>query len=222
MITRFGQIFEAAIFDLDGVLVDTAKYHYLAWKKLAESLGFEFSAKDNERLKGVSRMRSLEILLEVGCVEVADADKEMLAERKNNWYVAMISKLDEAAFLPGASACLRALHQENVPMALASASKNAGLLLARLQIAHLFRYIVDAKTVARAKPDPEVFLRAAEGMGIDPAAAVVFEDAAAGIEAAHAAGMYAVGIGDPDVLASADKVTPDLAHLDVLALFHKR
>ena len=195
---------KGAIFDLDGVIVDTAKYHYLAWRGLAEKLGFAFTEADNERLKGVSRMRSLDILLTVGGVTLPEAEKERAAAWKNAKYVEYISRLDAGELLPGARAYLTALRERGVKTALGSASKNAGLILARLDIAGLFDAVVDGTRVEKAKPDPEVFRLGARELGLAPADCVVFEDAAAGIEAAKAAGMRAVAIGRPELLPGAD------------------
>src|SRR5512133_2897520 len=185
----------AAIFDLDGVIVDTAKYHYLAWKRLANDLGFDFTETDNERLKGVSRTRSLEILLEIGRLTLDNAAKAKLAEQKNSWYVDYISHMNASELLPGAAEYLRYIRSKDVRIALGSASKNAPLILERIGISSLFDAIVDGNKVTKAKPDPEVFLRAAEEVNVAPAECAVFEDAEAGVEAAHRAGMNAVGIG---------------------------
>ncbi len=201
---------ELAIFDLDGVIVDTAKYHYLAWKRLAAELGFFFSEEHNERLKGVSRMRSLEILLEVGGIEKSPEEKEELAARKNEWYVEYITQMDESEILPGALAFLQEAKQAGVKIALGSASKNARLILDRLGLTDLFDCIVDGTVVSKAKPDPEVFSRAAEDLNIAPNKCVVFEDAFAGIEAGRRAGMYTIGVGDPEILHEAHLVIPSL------------
>ena len=200
----------AAIFDLDGVIVATAKYHYLAWKRLANDLGFDFTETDNERLKGVSRIRSLEILLEIGGLTLDNAAKAKLAEQKNSWYVDYISYMDASELLPGAAEYLQYIRAKNVKIALGSASKNAPLILERIGISSLFDAIVDGNKVRKAKPDPEVFLRAAEELHIAPAECVVFEDAEAGIEAAHRAGMSAVGIGNANVLKDAEIIIPGL------------
>jgi beta-phosphoglucomutase len=213
--------FAAAIFDLDGVLVDTARYHYLAWKRLADEYGFRFSEEDNERLKGVSRMRSLEILLEIGNVQASDVEKEALAARKNVWYVEQISALDETALLPGSRECLEALGRMEVPVALASASKNAKMVIERLKIAPLFQYVVDAAQITKAKPAPDIFFAAAKGLGVKPTSAVVFEDAPAGIEAAHAAGMFAVGVGAAQSLPDADSIISNLSELNLALLFRR-
>jgi len=211
--------FSAAIFDLDGVLVDTAKCHYQAWKRLAGTLGITFTEQDNERLKGVSRMQSLEIVLEIGGLNFSEEKKRDLTEMKNRWYVEAIEKLDSSALLNGALAFLTSLNAAGVPVALASASKNAAAVIERLPIAGMFQFVVDANRIARTKPDPEIFLAAAAGLAAAPADCVVFEDAAAGVEAAHAAGMYAVGIGTLTALPEADLVVPSLAQLDYRTLF---
>jgi len=206
----------AAIFDLDGVIVATAKYHYLAWKRLANDLGFDFTETDNERLKGVSRIRSLEILLEIGGLTLDNAAKAKLAEQKNSWYVDYISYMDASELLPGAAEYLQYIRAKNVKIALGSASKNAPLILERIGISSLFDAIVDGNKVRKAKPDPEVFLRAAEELNIAPTECVVFEDEEAGIEAAHRAGMSAVGIGNANVLKDAEIIIPGLFALAVI------
>lgn len=202
---------ELAIFDLDGVIVDTAKYHYLAWKRLARELQIPFTEEDNERLKGVSRMRSLQIVLELGGRDESAAEKERLAARKNAWYVEYIGQMDSDEILPGVLPFMAALKRDEIKTALASASKNARFILDRLGLAGEFAAIVDGNSVSKAKPDPEGFLLAASKLGIDPARAVVFEDAAAGIEAAKRAGMFTVGIGSPSALAGADLILPGFA-----------
>jgi beta-phosphoglucomutase len=206
-----------AIFDLDGVLVDTAKYHYLAWKRLATQYGFDFTEVDNERLKGVSRMRSLEILLEIGGLNVDEATQEAMAAQKNAWYVEYISRLDESELLPGAADYVRYLRSRGVMTAIGSASKNTAMILERLGIADLFDVVIDGTRTKKAKPDPEVFALAAQSLGIDPQDCVVFEDAVAGIQAAHRGGMGVVGIGKPDKLGEADAVVPGLAQLMALS-----
>lgn len=207
--------FQAAIFDLDGVIVDTAKYHYLAWKKLAGELGFEFSPEHNERLKGVSRMQSLEIVLEVGGITTAtQSQKAEWANQKNEWYLGYIRRITPSEILPGVVSFIDHLRSQGIKIALGSASKNAPLILDNLKIDTLFDGIVDGNQVVKAKPDPEVFLTAAAKLHISPAHCVVFEDAAAGIEAAHNAGMMAVGLGEPRILNQADLVISDLTKLN--------
>ncbi|MWC30959.1 beta-phosphoglucomutase [Paenibacillus sp. MMS18-CY102] len=205
---------KGAIFDLDGVIVDTAKYHYLAWKALADRLGFEFTEAHNERLKGVSRVESLRILLEIGGVEVDEAAFNEMAESKNNEYVASIAKLQPEEILPGARAYLQQLRSKGVKIALGSASKNAEFILSKLEITDLFDAVIDGNKVSKAKPDPEVFVSASVALGLDPKDCVVFEDAEAGVQAGKAAGSKVVGIGSPDILKEADLV---ISGLDVLA-----
>lgn len=204
---------KGAIFDLDGVIVDTAKYHYIAWRRLAEELGFEFTEADNERLKGVSRMSSLDILLEVGNITVSDEEKLKLAAKKNQWYVEYISNIDDSELLCGAKQFLNQLKSEGKKIALGSASKNAPLILHNLGIESLFDCIIDGNKVSKAKPDPEVFVLAAKGMNIPNAECVVFEDAEAGVQAAKRAGMKCVGIGKGAILKEADLIVNGLYEL---------
>ena len=209
---------KACLFDLDGVVVDTAKYHYLAWKRLANNLGFDFTEKDNERLKGVSRTQSLEILLSIGKAQPTEEEKVKMAEEKNNWYVEYISKLDESEILPGVKNFLIELRHKGIKIALGSASKNSMLILNNLNLTSYFDAIVDGNKVAKAKPDPEVFLLGARELSVQPSECVVFEDAQAGIDAAKAANMKVIGIGQKDVLLNADKVFEDLsnAHINII------
>ncbi len=196
---------KTCIFDLDGVLVDTAKYHYLAWRRLASGLGFDFSEHHNEALKGVSRMASLDILLGVGGMRgrFSQAEKEELAARKNGWYVEYISRMAPDEILPGVVRFLDDVRRAGIKIALGSASRNAPLILARTGLSSFFDAIVDGSMISAAKPDPQVFLMGAELTGAEPAACVVFEDAEAGIEAAARAGMRSVGVGTSPTLARA-------------------
>jgi beta-phosphoglucomutase len=205
---------KACLFDLDGVIVDTAKYHYIAWKQIADELGFEFTEVHNERLKGVSRMRSLEILLEIGGITLDQDKKEELATRKNNVYVDYITKLTPEEILPGAEKFLKELREHKVLLALGSASKNALTILNRLNITILFDAIIDGNKVSKAKPDPEVFLMGARELNVPPSHCIVFEDAEAGIEAAIAGGMRSVGIGYPETLGKANLVVTGLDKLN--------
>ncbi|MCM0651089.1 beta-phosphoglucomutase [Clostridium swellfunianum] len=199
---------KACLFDLDGVIVDTAKYHYLAWKRLANELGFEFTEEDNERLKGVSRMKSLEILLELGEISADDSAMEAYAAKKNAWYVEYISKMDSSEILPGVLDFLRELKDNGIKISLGSVSKNAMTILNNVGIVEYFDAVIDGTKITHAKPNPEVFLKGAEELGVDPKECVVFEDAQAGIEAAINAGMYSVGIGSADILQKANTVIP--------------
>ncbi|WEK53169.1 MAG: beta-phosphoglucomutase [Candidatus Cohnella colombiensis] len=204
---------KGAIFDLDGVIVDTAKYHYLAWRWLANKHGFDFTEADNERLKGVSRTKSLEILLDIGGVKATEEEKREMAECKNDKYVSYISELDESELLLGAKDYLTKLRARGVRIALGSASKNAMMILDKLRITELFDVIVDGNRTSAAKPDPEVFLLACQQLGLKPEQCVVFEDAAAGVQAGKSAGMMVVGIGDSNQLPGADHVVKGLYEL---------
>lgn len=201
---------KACIFDLDGVIVDTAKYHYIAWREIAQELGFEFTEHHNERLKGVSRMASLDILLEVGGIQLSLSEKNALAHRKNEHYLSFIRQMQPDEILPGAKEFLEACHNEGIATALGSASKNAMTILDRLQLTPLFDVIIDGNKTAKAKPDPEVFLKGAEALHIEPEFCVVFEDAEAGVQAALTAGMKCVGIGSPQILSKAHMVVSGL------------
>lgn len=206
---------EACIFDLDGVVVDTARYHFIAWKALAQELGFEFTHEDNERLKGVSRMQSLEILLEIGGLRFSDQEKMAMAEKKNALYVSYIEKMTPDETLPGVKQFLQELKDIEIKIALGSASKNAPMILERIQLSGMFDAIVDGNSISEAKPNPEVFLKGAEKLNVLPENCVVFEDAIAGIEAAQNANMYSVGIGDSTTLGFADLVIPGFVGFSV-------
>ncbi len=201
---------KACIFDLDGVIVDTAKYHYLAWKDLADRLGFVFTHEHNERLKGVSRMASLDILLEIGGITLSEKEKEQYAANKNELYRSYILKMNEDEILPGVKSFLQEVRDHGLKIALGSASKNAVTILDRLHLHSYFDAVVDGTKVSKAKPEPEVFLLGAGWLGIPPHECIVFEDAEAGIEAAINAGMKSVGIGSPAILGKADWVIPGL------------
>lgn len=201
----------ACIFDLDGVIVDTAVYHYRAWKRLANELGFDFTEEDNEKLKGISRVQSLELILGWGGVEKTPAEKLELATRKNSWYVEMIQAMTPDEILPGAKEFLREVKAAGLKSALGSASKNSGLILERTGLLPLFDVIIDGNVVSASKPDPEVFLKGAEALQIPPQQCVVFEDALAGVQAARAGGMKVVGIGSQEVLSDADVVVSGLS-----------
>lgn len=214
-----GQKTKGAIFDLDGIVVDTAKYHYLAWDRLAEELGFRLNPSVNERLKGVSRMDSLEIVLKAGGIRgVSGEEKQRLAQRKNGYYQEMIKTISPSEILPGTVEFIKRLKEQDYKTALGSASKSGGMILKRLGIDLLFDVIVDGNQVSRAKPDPEVFLRAADAMGIPYGDCVVIEDAEAGVRAAHAGGMRCVGVGDSTVLSEADLIVEDTTGLSQLEL----
>lgn len=206
---------KAFIFDLDGVIVDTAKYHYLAWRELANQLGFDFTTEQNERLKGVSRVRSLEILLDIGKVHLEEDQKTKYLKEKNEQYLQYIAKMDHSEILPGIDDLLHYLKLNKVPFSLGSASKNARLILETLDLIDLFDAIVDGNDVSTAKPDPEVFLIAAKKLGVPPEDCIVIEDAQAGIEAANKAGMTSIGIGDAAILHEADFMLSNTSELTI-------
>lgn len=208
-------MYKGLLFDLDGVIVDTAKYHFLAWKQLADSLGIDFTAEDNERLKGVSRMASFEIILEIGGRTMTQEEKEAKCAEKNAIYVEYIKKLRKDEILPGVEAFLLDARSKGYRTALGSASKNSRLILDRLQITDLFDEIIDGTKVSKAKPDPEVFLKGAEALGLGNNRCIVFEDAVAGVRAAHNGGMKAVGVGSPEILKEADYVIPGFDGLKI-------
>ena len=191
------------IFDLDGVIVDTAKYHYLAWRKLANELGFEFTEEQNEMFKGVSRKRCLEILLDIGKIEATKEQFDTWMIDKNVDYLEYIENMDESEILPDVPKVLQFLKENNIPIALGSASKNAQPILEKVGLLPYFDTIVDGNNVTKAKPDPEVFLLAAKQLGVKANDCIVFEDAVAGVEAANAVEMISIGIGDDEVLAHA-------------------
>jgi beta-phosphoglucomutase len=210
---------KACIFDLDGVIVDSAKYHFLAWKHLADNLGIPFTGKDNERLKGVSRMASLEIILEIGKMNLDEEKKEEYATLKNRLYVDYISRMTPDEILPGVREFLQELKSINIRIALGSASRNTPLILERVGLKNMFDAVADGNNVTKAKPDPEVFLKAAELIGVDPGNCIVFEDAAAGVQAALNAGMKCVGIGSPEILSEAHMIVKGLHEMNAGKLF---
>jgi beta-phosphoglucomutase len=209
---------KACIFDLDGVIVDTAIYHYKAWKRLANSLGFDFTEHQNEQLKGVSRVRSLELILGWGGVTKTAAEQEVLATQKNTWYMEMVNQMKPDEILPGAKEFVEKCRKAGIKIALGSASKNSMTILNKIGITNLFDVVIDGNKVSKAKPDPQVFLQGAKELSVEPEECVVFEDAIAGVEAAKAGGMRVVGIGQPGVL-DADLVISGLDKMTLDKLF---
>ena len=201
------------IFDLDGVIVDTAKYHYLAWRKLANQLGFEFTEEQNEMFKGVSRKRCLEILLDLGGIEATKDQFDTWMVEKNIDYLAYIEKMDESEILPDVHKILDYLVKQKQPIALGSASKNAQSILEKVELLSYFDDIVDGNDVTKAKPDPEVFLIAAKSLDKLAVDCIVFEDSVAGIQAANIANMISVGIGDKKILHEADYIFNDFTEI---------
>ncbi|KUM52131.1 beta-phosphoglucomutase [Rheinheimera sp. EpRS3] len=208
----------AVIFDLDGVLTDTAIYHFRAWKALADELGIAFTEHDNEQLKGVDRLGSLRWILQQGGLTLSEAEEARLMQQKNAHYLELIAHMTAADLYPGVQPLFAQLRQSGTKIGLASASKNAAFVVERLGIAAQFDYIADANQVINSKPDPEVFLLAANGLGVAPQHCIGVEDALAGIEAINRAGMKAIGIGDAKVLSGALKVYPDVAAITLTNL----
>lgn len=209
---------KACIFDLDGVIVDTAHYHFLAWKRLAKELGIEFTEQHNERLKGVSRMQSLDILLSLGDIKLSPNEKEMLANKKNSWFVDYVEKIAPEEIFSGVKKLIDELRLNGMKIGLASSSKNAKTVIKLLHIQNDFDAIVDGNMIVHSKPHPEIFLLAAQMLGVEPRNCVVFEDAEAGVEAALAAGMKCVGVGSKEQLGKADKVIKKTGEFKLAAL----
>lgn len=209
---------KALIFDLDGVLVDTAKFHFLAWREMANALGFDFDEHQNEALKGLSRAESMTKILSWGNVSLTQAEVLHYMQQKNEWYLSYVDKLTPKDALPGAENFLRHCKSYGFPLGLGSASKNARTILDKLGLTPLFDAIIDGTIATLSKPNPQVFLKGAEALHTPPKNCVVFEDAIAGIQAAHNAEMRAIGIGQPDVLSEAELVFPSLNNLDVTTL----
>ena len=208
----------ACIFDLDGVIVDTAKYHFLAWRRLANELGFDFTEKENEKLKGVGRMDSIKLILKWGGIKMDETSMKSLAAKKNEWYVQDVQKMTSDEIMVGVEDFLNELQSKDIRIALGSASKNAVPILKQLNIHHYFEVIMDGTNVTKGKPDPEVFLKGAEGLKVAPRNCIVFEDAPKGVEAALAGGMYAVGVGNEEDLGHAHVVIPDFHKLQFESL----
>lgn len=208
-----GSEIKGCIFDMDGVIVDTAHYHYLSWRKLTADWSYQITPEANESLKGVSRMESLEIILELAGVSKSDSEKADLCAKKNEWYRESICAMTADDTLPGVLPFIEQLKSAGLKVALGSASKNAKHILALMGLTDLFDGLVDGNDLTRSKPDPQVFLLAAEAMELSPSHCLVIEDAAKGIEAASAAGMRSVGIGEVEYLHAADLVLPSTALL---------
>ena len=196
------------LFDLDGVLVNTNPLHARAWQELAEELGIPFTPEDHEAFLGVSRDQCLEMLLQKGNRTCSSREKEQLCARKNHRYREFIGGLTPAALLPGVPEFLRTARREGYRTALGSVSKNAGSILEKLEITAFFDAVIDGTKIGNGKPNPEVFLKGAEDLGLPPEQCLVFEDSAAGIEAAHRGGMKAIGIGTARLLPAAELTIP--------------
>lgn len=206
---------KACIFDLDGVIVDTAHYHFMAWKRLAAELGVNLTEQENEKLKGVSRMESLEIILKLGGLTRSSQEKEALATKKNNWFVAYINEMKASEIFPGVKELIHQIRVSGRKVALASSSKNAETVIKLLGIGPLFDVMIDGTMIVHTKPDPEIFLLAASRLAIDPGDCLVFEDAEAGVEAAVRARMKCIGVGSVEQLGKANLVVKNTADFDL-------
>lgn len=211
---------KACIFDLDGVIVDTAKYHFLAWRRLANELGFDFTAEQNEKLKGVSRMGSLELILQWGGIEFSEAEKHELSDRKNEWYKEYLQDMSAADILEGVLPFLTELQSRNIRIGLGSASKNALTVVERIGLKDVFETIIDGNKATISKPDPQVFAMGAAELSVSPQECIVFEDAASGVQAALNGGFYAVGIGSAEHLGHAHLVIPNFIGRSFDAIAH--
>lgn len=208
---------KAVVFDLDGVLTDSAKYHYQAWKMLADKLGIPFDEEYNEKLKGVSRMESLELILQNGNAQdkYTQEEKVAMATEKNEFYKQLLHQITPEDVLPGIHDFLEQLKAAGIKTAVASVSHNAPFILERLELDKYFDYICDAAQVPRAKPFPDIFLSAAQNLGVDPANCIGVEDAQAGIQAINAAGMMSVGVGTESQMQEAKLILPSTAKLEL-------
>jgi beta-phosphoglucomutase len=209
----------AVIFDVDGVIVSTDRLHYQAWKEIADGLGIPFDPVTNERLRGVSRMESLDILLGDHGGAYSQSEKEVLAASKNERYRSFLGTLSPADILPGVMTLLSDLKRRGIRVAVGSSSRNTSLILKSIGLGETFDAVIDGNRIERSKPDPEVFLLAAAELGMQPSECLVFEDARAGVEAAKAAAMLVVGVGSRSSLDIADVVVPDLTDLGILEFF---
>lgn len=215
------------IFDLDGVITDTAEFHFLAWQKLGEKIGITFDRAFNENLKGISRMDSLDRILAYGNKEnnYTQAEKEALAHEKNEHYKQLIQQISPEDLLPGIASFIKACQEKELRLALASASKNGPTILTSLGLADVFEVVVDPATLRKGKPDPEIFLQAAESLGLDPSECAGVEDAEAGIEAINRAGMFSVGVGTTEAMSEADLFVEDTIDLnleEIIASFNQK
>jgi beta-phosphoglucomutase len=208
-------VIKACIFDLDGVIIDTAHYHFLAWKRLGDEMGVNLTEEANERLKGVSRMRSLEIILELGHINKTEEEKEALCRKKNEWFVEYIKKIQPDEMYPGVRELIQEIRKRGIKVALASSSKNAAMVIKLLNLGKEFDAIVDGTMITNTKPDPEIFLLAASKLGIRPEMCLVFEDAEAGVESAIRAGIKCIGVGSQEQLGKANMVVKKTADFEL-------
>lgn len=214
---------QAFIFDLDGVITDTAHFHYLAWKEMGKKIGITVDEKLNESLKGISRMDSLELILKSANKqnEFTKKEKEKIAIQKNSYYVSLIQDITSEDILPGIKKLLEDIRKNNIKIGLASASKNAIEVLENLNIKQYFDYIADASKCKNSKPAPDIFIMAAKGLNVNPLYCIGIEDASAGIEAINLANMYSVGVGDKNVLHKAKFIVDSTEKLNFEELINK-
>lgn len=200
---------EAIIFDLDGVITDTAEFHFIAWRALAAELGVDLTKEDNEQLKGLSRMDSLTKIFEMGNLPLRSTEEmTQLTDKKNKHYNTFLSDMTPKDTLPGVDEFLKECKNSSLKIAIGSASRNTKTILKQLDLDTFFHAVVDGNMVENSKPDPEVFLNGAKSMGVSPAHTVVFEDSISGLKAANDGGFYSIGVGNPDVLTMAQEVIP--------------
>lgn len=212
---------KGVLFDLDGVLTDTAKYHFESWKFIAQELGYKLSIEDNEKLKGVSRSDSLDLIARWANATISPAQKTGFLLKKNEHYLTLIQGISEEDILPGVVSLLDLLDEHNCMKGVGSSSKNAPVILERIGLKHRFGVIVDGNQVLKTKPDPEVFLKGSKELGVAPADCLVVEDAPSGVAAAKSAGMKVLGIGTSENLVDADKTVNTLEEIsweDVLSI----
>lgn len=210
---------KAVIFDLDGVIADTAKFHYKAWKKLASEIGINLTYEFNERLKGISRMESLDLILTLTENDYSNEEKIELADKKNRYYLEFVNKMTPSDLLPGVVKCFKVLRDNNIKIVLASASKNSLDVIKRLKVEKYFDYIVDSKDILKSKPNPEIFIKAAKGIKVATKNCVGVEDSIAGILAINACNMFSVGIGNKKNLYPADICIKDLTEFDIEEIY---
>ncbi len=212
------KLIEAALFDLDGVIAFTDRYHYLGWKRLADDEGWDFDETLNHQLRGVSRMESLQVILDHNGVELPEDKKKQLTDRKNGYYQKLLEDINEDDLYPGALEFVGALRERGIKTALASGSRNAMTVVNSLGLKGFFDAFVTGHDLDRSKPDPQIFELSAERLGVPAERCVVFEDAESGIEAGLAAGMYCVGVGEAELLPNAEQTFVKYADIDVDAL----
>ena len=208
-------MFKGCIFDLDGVIVDTAKYHFIAWKKIAHSFKIDFTERENENLKGVGRMDSLKHILSLGNIKLSPSELNSLARKKNTHYLELLEDLNDQVILPGVQNFLQALKTQHIKVGVGSASRNAKVILEKLNLTSYFDVIVDGNDTTKGKPDPQVFLMCADAMEVYPEETIVFEDSIKGLYAANRGGFSSVGIGKESVLDIANYVMPDFSNFNI-------